>query len=523
MTLADWLERLAPGPLPVFAHTKAQLSEQWRRSDEIAVREVAQTILGDPLASLHLIQAANQRGSRLGSEVATAESALMMLGISHYLDQARKLPVLEESRVGADAKRMTALHTLLRRVHHGAWQARDFAVLHSDVRAEEVQLAALLHAAPEFLLFLRAPDEAQRLARLKRRMPAAEAERLALGGITLDQLRLPLLENWKVAQHSRDLLDPALAGKSRQIILMACLNIAQRSQYGWWDEALLGDYLALSGIDQLSLENVVATAHANAMHAERAAAWVAAPGAGVWMPMLPGPWPVDPDEEEIMTPAAATATGVTAAAPKAAVAPRVAVAPPAAVVKAAVAAPVPSEHIVCPMPDKRALREALQGIEGHLDGTLNLNQMSAIILKGLHTGLGLSRILFAMATPDGLQMKSRFTFGIPPEDPLRHFAFSLGARDLFGQLMGKMQGLWMNESNREKLWPMVQPALQEAIGCGDFYAMSLHSNGKPVGLIYADRGHGECSLDPLTYTDFKMLCLQAARGLGKVGGAAPGR
>ena len=142
--------------------------------------------------------------------------------------------------------------------------------------------------------------------------------------------------------------------------------------------------------------------------------------------------------------------------------------------------------------------------------------MSAIILKGLHTGLGLTRILFALATPDGTQMKSRFTYGIPAEDPLRHFAFDLEARDLFGQLMGKMQGVWVNEGNREKLWPMVHPKLRDMIGAGDFYAMSLHANGKPIGLVYADRGHGECGLDPHTYTDFKMLCLQAARGLGKL-------
>lgn len=170
------------------------------------------------------------------------------------------------------------------------------------------------------------------------------------------------------------------------------------------------------------------------------------------------------------------------------------------------------------MPDKQILREALQGIEGHLDGSLNLNQMSAIILKGLHTGLGLSRILFAMVTPDGLKVKSRFTLGIHAEDPLRHFEFSLGGKDLFCQLMGKMQGVWVNETNREKLWPMVSPALQQVIGTGDFYAMSLQVENKPFGLIYADRGHGYCGLDPLTYTDFKMLCLQAARGLGKVKG-----
>lgn len=500
MTLADWLERLAPGPLPVFAHTRKVLSEQGRRSDEIAAREVAQTLLTDPLATLDLIHAVNQRRSRLGSEVTTVESALMMLGIGRYLDQARKLPVLEESPIGRDARLMAALHALLRRVHHASWQVRDFSVLHSDVRAEEVQSAALLHAAPEFLLLLRAPAEAQRMARLKRRMPAEEAEREALEGISLGQLRLPLLESWKVAELSRDLLDPALADKSRQIILKACLNIAEQAQLGWWNESLLDDYLALAGIDQLPLESVIATAHANAMHAERATGWITAPGAGVWMPMLPGPWPAELDEDEAASAAA----------------PAISMAPAAPVAPAAPAAPPAAAHTVCPMPDKTVLREALQGIEGHLDGSLNLNQMSAIILKGLHTGLGLSRILFAMATPDGLQVKARFTLGIPAEDPLRHFAFGLQTRDLFGQLMVKMQGVWMNQGNREKLWPMIHPALQKMIGSGDFYAMSLHANGKPVGLIYADRGHGECGLDAHTYTDFKMLCLQAARGLGKL-------
>jgi hypothetical protein len=378
---------------------------------------------------------------------------------------------------------MAALHVLLRRVHHAAWQARDFAVLHNDVRAEEVQVAALLHGIPEMLLLLRAPTEALRLARLRRRLPAAEAEQQALGGISLGQLRLPLLESWKVPDLSRELLDPQLAEKPRQAILNPCFDIAERAQRGWWDEGLLDAYTALADIEHRPVEDVIATVHANAMRAERAADWIAAPGAGVWMPMLPGPWPMEADDEE-----------------------------------AAAHQPAPKEeaHETCLMPNKQALQEALQAIEGHLDGSLDLNQMSAIILKGLHAGLGLSRILFAMTTPNGLQIKSRFTLGIPVEDPLRHFAFDLEARDLFGQLMGKMQGVWLNEGNRAKLWPMVHPTLQKMIGTGDFYAMSLHTDGKPFGLIYADRGHGECGLDPHTYTDFKMLCLMAARGLGKL-------
>jgi hypothetical protein len=142
--------------------------------------------------------------------------------------------------------------------------------------------------------------------------------------------------------------------------------------------------------------------------------------------------------------------------------------------------------------------------------------MSAIILKGLHSGLGLSRIIFATIAPDSQKVRARFTHGIPSDHPLRHFEFKLGGHDLFGQLMHKMQGVWVKEDNREKLWAMVSPAMKSAIGEGDFYAMSLSANDQPIGLIYADRGHGECSLDPQTYTDFKMLCLQAARGLAKV-------
>lgn len=503
MTLTDWLERLAPGPLPVFAHTREVLAQQRRRTEEITAREVAQTVLADPLATLHLLHTANQRGSRMGSEVTTAEGGLMMLGIGRYLDDARQLPSLEESQFARDGKRLAALQALTRRAYHAAWQARDFAVLHSDVRAEEVQVAALLHAAPEYLLLLRAPGEALKIIRRQRRIPAVEAERETLG-ISLEELRLALLERWMIPYQLRCLLDPEMADKARQTILRASLDIADRSRLGWWDDNLLGDYLALAGIENMPVESVIATAHTNAMRAERAADWIPVPGPGVWVPMLPGPWPTEPDDEE----EAATPTPAKPAQPAAP-------APARATPKAA--PPIEADaHQACQMPDKQVLRDALQSIEGHLDGSLNLNQMSAHILKGLHNGIGLSRILFAMVTPDGLHVKSRFTLGIRPEDPMRHFAFELGKRDLFGQLMGKMQGVWMNGGNREKLFPMLTPALQGMIGEVDFYAMSLHANGKPVGLIYADRGHGDCGLDTHTYTDFKMLCLQAARGLGKL-------
>lgn len=504
--MTDSLERLQPGALPIFRHTREKLRSFLNHREQITAHEVATEILADPLATLYTLHTINKRISeRSDAEVSTVEHALMMQGIGAYLDATCRLPTLEDSPVGKNPRTLAALYAMARRTQHAAWQARDFAVLHTDTRAEEVQVAAILYFAPELLLCLRLPDQAIRLRRQRRRLGDAAAES-AIFGDPLANLRLPLLENWNIPPQTLDLLDPKNAARTRQSMLIACIDIAQLSDRGWWDEQLMADYLVLAGVENTPLETIIATVHANAARVARSCDWLPATPAATWGPMIQGAWPPDEDDEE-ETPVAVAAE-VAVAAP---VMPLPRPAPPP------VAA---AEAQVCPLPDKHVFRETLDGIEGHLDGSYTLTQMSAVILKGLHSGLGLSRIIFAMITPDERRVKARFTHGISIEDPLRHFEFELAGKDLFSQLMGKMQGVWMNQGNRQKLWPMINPKLQAMLGEGDFFTMSLFNGSKPMGLIYADRGKGgpavECSLDPLTYTDFKMLCLQASRGLSKV-------
>lgn len=501
MTLETWLERLRPGQTPIFRHTRTALLALKERIDAVAAREVSNLVLADPLACLRLIYQANNRQSRhFGNEVATVEHAIMMQGLGVYVEQVAGFPVLEDTPLGRAPESLASLYRLLRLAQHAAWQARDFAVLHSDVRAEEVEVAALLYYAPEFLFWLDAPDTARELARLRRIKEPEQAEAETLG-FALEPLRLMLLEAWKIPQIIRDMLDARHDGRSRNIILKACLDLAHRSRHGWWDAHLLADYQALADIENTPLEVIVSSVHRNAVRVARHGAWIPAPPAAAWLPMLPGPWP---HEQPACQPEAGSAP-----------APVQATVPAAARSGSDASAPA-VEAPVCMQPDRTALQACLQGIETHLDGSLNLNQMLALVLKGLHQGLGLSRVVFAMVTPDGQRVKSRFTLGVGAQEALRHFEFPLHSKDLFGHLMTKMQGVWMNPDNRAGLWPMVRPELKQMFGEGEFFAMSLFVGERPFGLIYADRGRTGCRLDGATYNDFKRLCLQAVRGLAKV-------
>lgn len=484
LTLEHWLSRLRPGETPVFQHTKTKLEQLLPRAERLSAKEIATPILSDPLATLRFIYHANNRTSRyFSAEVTTVEHAILMQGVGPFLEKAQELPVLENTPQGRDKDILASLYRLARLAQHASWQARDFATLYHDLRAEELQTAAVLYYAPEFLFWLDAPDIADQLAQARRAMLSADAEKEVLG-FSLSEMRLLLLEAWKIPDAIRDLLDEKQADRPRQIILKAALKITHRSRHGWWDDRLLESYKALAEVIGLSEDDVVRTVHDNAIRSAKAAHWVPAPPAAAWLPLLPGEWPKE----------AARKKSAPAAAP----------------------APEAAPQAAPQKPVRSVLEETIASIQGHQDGSMTLNQMLAIILKGLHVGLGLSRVLFALVTPDGKRVKCRFTLGIPSEAPLRHFEFGLDSKDLFGQIMRKMQGVWVNEENRGKLWPMVAPQLRSMIGRGDFYAMSLFGDDQPIGLVYADRGHGDYELDPQTYHDFKVLCLEAAKGLSRV-------
>ena len=145
-------------------------------------------------------------------------------------------------------------------------------------------------------------------------------------------------------------------------------------------------------------------------------------------------------------------------------------------------------------------------------GARDFKSLSALVLKGLRDGLGLSRALVAQVSEDGRWMKPHFALGVDADSPLRRFGFPLAGDHLFARLMAKPQGFWYGSENRSRYAPHIPTPLRSMLG-PEFFAMSLQSQNKPFAMIYADRGEGSCKLDNAAYVSFKLICLRAGHRL----------
>jgi len=469
-----WLERLSGDNLPVLRRTAKEIERLAAKGEKASVAEIANVLLLDPLATLRLLQVANSlRRGRFGSEITTIEHAVMMLGLPPFFARFRNLPVVED-QFGGQPQALHRLLSLLSRSHHAAVQAGDWAVWHKDMKAEEIYIAALLQGWMEPLLWLRAPEAAAECERRARNgaipLEAAQAEVL---GVAPHELQSALAQAWHLPELLLDLMgavDPDI--RTRAFGVNLAVSVARHSDQDWYGAELATDFESASAFLHLPVDAVSSMVHRSAVAAARRWEWYGVAPAAARLPMLPG---------RLL---------------------------PAAVEQQ------PAGVDVCLMPQHDKLEGCMGEIAAHLDATLDLHDMMGLVLKGMHDGIGLNRVVFALLTTDRSKVRAKYVVGAEAGSMLRNFEFDMNMPHLFARLMEKMQGIWLNSGNRARFRPLIPAEIRALTGDGEFFAMSVFVHDKAVGLFYADRGHGSCALDERSYQEFKQLCLRAAQGLG---------
>ncbi|GMR19876.1 MAG: hypothetical protein BMS9Abin36_0471 [Gammaproteobacteria bacterium] len=461
--LSERLDQLASRPLPVMG-SSARAMQALAQDGDIPISAYDNLVLKDPSLATNLIRLANggQR-SFLRSNVATVEQAAIMLGLSKVQGLPGRLPVIEKS-VRPEGR--LGFLRVMSGAYHAAFQAWNWATFRKDMAPEEVFVAAMLHNAGDMMLWAHVPDKMLRIEKMlcERRMPQDEVEYVVLG-CGVDQVARHLSLAWHLPELVQNSLRPENALLPRALGIMLANKLARAAERGWHHGEM--DNVLKSVADYLDIEEdeVTQQVYGIAIKSAHEARFPGVMSAAAKLVMIPVE-EEEPEEEEQVSKA-------------------------------------------CLIPRTDVLNNALRLIKNPKERFL-LHDLMRIVMHGLHEGVGLNRSVFALLDSERSMLKARFMVGTDNDPEFNRFQLDLNGRHLFSRLLEKPQSIWINDSNRSKMWPLVPKGFRKLIGVDSFLAMSVFVRNRPVGLIYADRHVTGCDLDQRSYEQFKMVCRETS-------------
>lgn len=482
------IDELTARPLPVFGHS-VQAIRNLSSEDAVPWEKYGDIILKDPGLILQtLLALRGTGGKRREDPVTSMEQAAMLLGLERVQQLPADSELVEEALQGRaqEGYRRTVV-----RAFHAAYQAWDWGFVRRDPNPDELLLSALMHDAAELALWVNAPERIHQLRRLVFRdhVPPAEAQYIALGE-SLEHFGRRLAERWNLPPLVHEALRPEYGQEPRVQGVVLAVQLARQTEWGWYSSAV-EETLAMIGehLDGTP-EEVSRHVHQTAVRAAREAGLHGAPLPASLLPLQPGgeqsfidaEFPPEPGE-----------------------------APPSAD-PALASHEAEQRGLVCLSPQPARYAEIMQQLEDGL-GRLQSNDLLRMAIHGMHEGAGLNRALFAILSHDRKYLQARFMVGSDSDTNFNRFRVALDQPHLFTRLMEKPQSLRLHDGNRAKFWPLVPSEVQALIGTNRFFAQSVHINGRPVGLFYADRHGQDCDMDEATYDKFRQLCRLATQGM----------
>lgn len=305
------------------------------------------------------------------------------------------------------------------------------------------------------------------LANLPRMMRTLEAGMAPpVPKVDLGSVVLPLFSRWRLPEVFATLLDVEGNSTQRSMLHQAVLRLAERLQLGWWQEGVADDVHIIAqtvGINEGDCWALICKALLHFARKDWPYAQIFPPAR--WLPMLPGEWPKPQ--------------------PKAA-----------------------------PVAAKPTLNDILREIQQAGRSGASFNQIMSLSIRAMADGIGLQRIVFGLLLAGQNALKTRYVVGVEGDDPLRGFHVDLTAPHLITKLMLKQQSVWLNQSNRAQFEALLPKSLRQSVGEGEFFAMSLFVEDKPVGLFYADNRGGP-GLTEAQYAAFKQVCMLSGQSLSR--------
>lgn len=457
--LLEWVERLSQEDLPLFAHTARKIASISDCSDA-SVADMSQSILSDSAMTARVLRMANSAYYNPSSQgITTVSRAIVLLGFNGVRNIALSISMIDTILSGLRHER--AIEEMVR-AYHAAIQARALATKKGLQGVEEIFIAALLHRLGQLTFWCFSYGYAETLDfEYSVQKDQLMAERSVLG-FTLNELTAQLNSHWNLS----DLLKDSMSGNPSDScsiqLIEAGYDVAQAAEHGWESSAsqlAIARVSELLGIAEPQAKTLV---RESAKQALESLALLGLPHPGKLIP------------EQISGENAPASVGVSESL---------------------------DSHLELQM-------TMLRDLTAMLIDEPDVNLILSAVLEGLYRGLLLDRVVFSWVNQSNRSLKAKYVMGGHQKILLERFDYSLQPQEenLMTHILQGRKAVFIDQKYRKKNYALITAGIKRCLGDNDGFAMPIIVNGKPMGLMYADRCITRKPLDQMSFQAFQHFC-----------------
>jgi HD-like signal output (HDOD) protein len=472
--LDAWLQRLSDAELPALASVARNLQQLADQHDHVTVQQMAGVLLHDPALTSKVLRIANSTYYNPTQEpIRTLTRAIVLIGFENVRQIALSVGLIDT--LLNKSTREQLVH-LLAQSFHAAVQARNIAGYLLSRHQEEVFIAALLYHLGELAFWGCGGEQADALADALSEA-GAEPEPVArqLLGLSFRQLSVALARSWGLGDGTSAALNASGQGEMAARAVQLGVRISEIAPEGWDSEGmqkLIKEVAQFTGITTEDAFRQVLSSADEAVDVARTY------GASKLCELIPS---TDPEQ---------------------------------------IRAQQEARRARLLQPDLALLQHGLQelGLLATLHPDINL--VLDTLMKGLHQGAGLERIMVALLADNQTTFRARRVIGEKTDEWSQEFVIPAGLQNpthIFGYSLRNRETLWMGVPATLGLQDLVTTNLRTCLGNGMFFIAPLSAGKRDIGVIYADNRVSGRALKNEQFIAFQRYAQATCRCLDMMG------
>lgn len=257
--ISAWIDFLRTAEIPVLKITAREIARLKEDEEKLSARALTAAVMNDPMMVFRVLSYSQQHKSKQQlQDLLQVEQAILMMGTTSFF---KNLPAdfLVEDILRNQLTALMHLLKLIRRAHRAAHYASDWATHLSDMHAEEVRTAALLHDLSEMLMWCFAPNQMNQIHKLQnldKTLRSSSAQQHVLGFKLLD-LQKELVKAFQLPPLLSKLMQDGVGKEQRVRNVTLAVNLARHSSNGWDNAALPDDYSDIADLLRMDLDRVM--------------------------------------------------------------------------------------------------------------------------------------------------------------------------------------------------------------------------------------------------------------------------